>query len=145
MAKGFAVPVRTNKRGGAQLIQGTPYTEQCIRVGLTPNYSRNPFQTGGGVEVGISEQIVFSVNAASVMVRARREVTRFFARLREAEIARLAPEDGLVMENAGEELIARVKYVDLEADREGEVESNLKDALQSSPRVNYSGAMGGEA
>jgi len=144
MAKGFAVPVRTNKRGGAQLIQGTPYTEQTIRVGLTPNHSRNPFQTGGGVEVGISEQITFSVNASSVMARARREVTRFFARLREAEIARIAPE-GLKLENAAEELVARVKYVDLEADREGEVESNLKDALRSSPRLGASGTSpGGE-
>lgn len=144
MAKGFAVPVRTNKRGGAQLIKGTPYTEQTIRVGLTPNHSRNPFQTGGGVEVGISEQIVFSVNASSVLARARREVTRFFARLREAEIARIAPE-GLKLENAAEELVARIKYVDLEADREGEVESNLKDALRSSPRTGSSGtSTGGE-
>jgi hypothetical protein len=143
MSKGFAVPVRTNRRGGAQLIQGTPYTEQTIRVGLTPNYSTNPFQAGGGVEVGISEQIVFANNAVGVMARARREVSRFFARLREAEIARLAPEDGLQIKNVGEELIANVHYVDLESDRENEVESNMKDALQSSPRVNFSGSVSG--
>lgn len=144
MAKGFGIPMRTNRRGGAQLIQGTPYTDQVIRVGLTPNLSRNPFQAGGGVEVGISEKLVFAVNAPAAAARARREITRFFMRLREAEIARLAPEDGIRVAPEGEELIARVKYVDLEADAEGEVSSNLKDASRSGSRAGYSGASGGE-
>lgn len=144
MAKGFAIPIRSNRRGGAQLIQGTPYTEQSIRVGLTPNLSRNPFQAGGGVEVGISEKLIFAVNSPAAAARARREIIRFFARLREAEIARLAPEDGIRVGPEGEELIARVKYVDLEADQEGEVESNLKDASRSGPRVNYSGESAGK-
>lgn len=139
MSRGFAVPIRSNRRGGAETIQGTAYTEQVIRTGLTPNHSRNPFQTGGGVEVGISERLIFGVNAPAAGAQARREVSRFFARLREAEIARLAPEDGVRISHAGEELIARVKYVDLEADEEREVESNLKDTSRSGPRVNFSG------
>ena len=141
--KGFAIPIRTNRRGGAQLISGTPHTEQTIRVGLTPNHSRNPFQAGGGVEVGISERLVFDVNAPGAAARAQREVTRFFRRLREAEIARLAPEDGVKVSPEAEELVARVKYIDLEADKEGEVETNFKDASRSSPRVNSSGSTGG--
>jgi hypothetical protein len=131
--------MRTNARGGAQLIQGTPYTEQTIKVGLTSNVSRNPFQEGGGVDVGISEQLIFAVNAPAAGARARREVTRFFTRLRTADIAKLSSEDGIRITQEAEELVARVKYIDLEADEPGEVESNFKDALRSSPRVNYSG------
>jgi hypothetical protein len=62
MAKGMAIPIRTNGRGGAKLIAGSPHTRQTIRVGLTPNTSRNPFQAGNGVEVGVSESIVFANN-----------------------------------------------------------------------------------
>lgn len=134
MAKGFAIPIRTNRRGGAELLRGTPYTEQVIRVGLTPNTSRNPFQLGGGVDVGVSERTIFDNNSPAAAARARRDVERFFRRIREEAIARLAPEDGLRLEADGEELIAKIRYVDLDADREGELESNLVDANRSGPR-----------
>jgi hypothetical protein len=140
MAKGMALPVRANKKGGARLIEASPYARQVIMAGLTPNHSRNPFQAGGGVEVGISEKIVFSLNSAGSQAGARREINRFFARARAAEIAKLADgRYGLRFETEGEEIVARIKYVELEADKEGEVSTNLKDALRSSPSVNASG------
>lgn len=134
----MAVPVRPNRRGGAQLIDGTPYTEQVIRVGLQPNTSRNPFQAGGGVEVGISERIVFGINDISTQAQARSEIVRFFSRLREADLARLSTgNEGLTMKAEGEVLTATVRYVDLEADRENEIETNLKDALRSAPGITF--------
>lgn len=138
MPKGMAVPVRSNRRGGAQLIEGTPYTEQVIRVGLQPNTSRNPFQAGDGVEVGISERVIFSVNDVSAQAQARSEIVRFFARLREADLARLSSgSEGLSMQSDGETLSVTVRYVDLEADRENEIETNLKDAQRTSPSIAY--------
>jgi hypothetical protein len=139
MSKGLAIPIRTNRRGGAQTIAGTPYTDQVVRVGLTPNLSRNPFQAGGGVEVGISERLIFATNSPGSAAKARREISRFFARLREAEIARLSPDNGISFESVGEELLAHVLYVDMEADEPREIDSNLRDALRSAPRVNSGG------
>jgi len=134
MARGFAVPVRVNRRGGAVLIQGTPYTDQTIRTGLTPNLSQNPFLRGDGVDVGVSERTIFKVNSSAAASTARRDVTRFFRRIRAAGIARLDPERGIETRAEGEELIANVRYVDLEADEEREFEGNLVDSNRTSPR-----------
>lgn len=141
MAKGMAIPVRVNRRGGAATIEGTPYVEQTISVGLTPNLSRNPFQAGGGVELGISERFVFANDTPGTRAGARLQIVRAFARWRAEEIAKLAPgNEGLSFEDGNDgELVANVRYVDLEADAEGEVRTNLKDALRSGPSVNYSG------
>jgi hypothetical protein len=140
MARGFSLPVQVNRRGGAKLLEGTPYTEQVIRVGLTPNYSDNPFQAGGGVEVGISERYVFATSDPVRVAAARRDVQRFFARLRAAEIAKLGPgAEGFRAEFVDEELVCHVGWIDLEADAEGGLASNLKDALRAEPRVNASG------
>lgn len=140
MARGLALPIATTRRGGAATLEGTPYLEQTIRSGLTPNYSRNPFQRGGGVVVGVSEKVVFGVPGPGRAAAARREITRFFSRLRARDLAKLGPgSEGLRVEFVGEELIATLTYVDLEADAEGELSTNLKDALRSEPRVNSSG------
>jgi hypothetical protein len=138
MAKGMAVPIRTNRRGGAALREGSTYTKQTIAVGLTPNVSANPFQPGDGVDLGISERFVFALNGPGAQAGARRQIARFFVRARAAEIAKLAAgSDGIRFSVAEGELIARVRYVELEADREGELSTNLKDGLQSAPRVNF--------
>lgn len=141
MAKGMALPVRVNKRGGAVLKEGTPYTEQVISAGLTPNISKNPFQAGGGVEIGISERFIFANNTPGTQAGARRQIVRFFTRIRAQGIARLAPgRDGLSFRReTGEEMVADVNYIDLEADQEKHLVTNLKDALQSEPKVNSSG------
>ena len=134
MARGFAVPVRTNRRGGAALVQGTPYTDQTIRTGLTPNLSRNPFLRGDGVDVGVSERTIFKNNTPATASTARRDITRFFRRVRQAGIARLDPENGITVRAEAEELVADVLYVDLEADEEREFTGNLKDANRTGSR-----------
>jgi len=138
--KGMVRPVRVTKKGGAATTEGTDYTEQTIAAGLTPNVSKNPFQAGQGVEIGISERFVFANNAPGAQAGARRQINQFFKRLRLAGIARLAPgRDGLRFNDEGAELVARLKYIDLEADKEGELVTNLKDALRTAPSVNSSG------
>lgn len=137
MQKGMSVPIRTNKRGGAELTSGTAYTEQVIEVGLNPNYSMNPFQAGGGIEVGISEKVIFANNTPSTFSRARREVTNLFKRYREADLAKLASDNAISLNNAGEELEVTVRYLDLEADDEIKEFKNVPGALTSEPRVNY--------
>jgi hypothetical protein len=134
MARGFAVPVRVNRRGGALLIQGTPYTDQIVRTGLTPNLSRNPFLRGDGVDVGVSERTIFKVNSPAAVSAARRDVTRFFRRVRAAGIARLDPEGGIEARSEAEELIVNVRYIDVEADDEREFEGNLKDSNRTGDR-----------
>lgn len=138
MARGIAVPIRTNRRGGATLREGSIYVRQVILTGLRPNHSTNPFQRGGGIDVGISERIVFANNTPGTQAAARREIVRFFARARSEEIAKLASgREGVRFEtNESGELTARVKYIELEADREGELTTNLKDALRSGPKAN---------
>jgi hypothetical protein len=138
MAKGMTVPVRTNHRGGAATREGSSYTRQAILIGLTPNLSSNPFQAGDGVEVGISERVVFGNNTPATQSLARKQITNFFIRARAAEIAKLAPgRDGVrfVTEESGE-LTARVRYVELEADRESELSTNLKDGLRTGAQAN---------
>lgn len=131
MARGMALPVRTNRRGGAFLVEGTPYLEQTIRSGLTPNHNRNPFQAGGGIEIGLSERVIFAPLAPGARNLARRGITRFFARLRADDLARLSPgSEGLKFSDVDGELVANVRYVDLEADREDEVQSNMRSALR---------------
>jgi hypothetical protein len=134
MAKGMEIPVRVNGRGGARIIAASPYTRQVILNGLTPNTSRNPFQAGLGVEVGVSEAPVFKVNGPGAKAAARRDIVRFFARIRNDDIAKLASADeGLSFTQQEAELVAKIRYIELESDREGEVESNLKDAFRSAP------------
>ena len=134
MAKGMAIPVRHNGRGGARVLSGSPLTKQIVSVGLTPNTSNNPFQEGGGVDVGVSESMIFDVNGPSAKAKARRDVVRFFARIRVEDVAKLATGDeGLSFEVRGEELIANVRYIELESDRPDQVNSNMTDAFRSSP------------
>jgi hypothetical protein len=140
MAKGMKLPVKVNKKGGATLIDATPYTDQTVRAALTPNISKNPFQAGGGIEIGISERFIFAINSPGAQAGARRQITNVFKRLRAQEIAKLASgRDGLKFTADGPELIAEINYVELEADQERHLSSNLKDALQSEPKVNSSG------
>ena len=137
MAKGMAIPVRTNRRGGATLRAGSPYARQTIAVGLTPNISRNPFQAGDGVEVGISERFVFALNSPGAQAGARRQIVQFFVRARAGEIARLAAgRDGISFSSEGAEMTARIKNIELEADKERDLVTNLKDGLQSGPKAN---------
>ena len=136
MARGMSIPVRSNRRGGAATREGSPYTRQTVLVGLTPNLSTNPFQPGDGVDVGISERFVFAINSPGAQSGARRQISRFFVRARAAEIAKLAAgRDGVRFEVESGELVARVKYVELEADRESELSTNLKDGLRSSSKA----------
>lgn len=136
MAKGMAIPVRTNRRGGASLREGSPYVRQTIRAGLTPNISKNPFQAGDGVEIGISERVVFDLNAPGARSEGRRQIRSFFVRARAAEIARLsAGREGISFVTLEGELVARVRYIELEADREDDLSTNLKDGLRTAPRA----------
>ena len=135
MPKGIAVPVKANRQGRVRTIQGTPYLDQVVRLGLTPNTSSNPFQAGDGVEVGISERIVFMTNDVEAQAFVRRQVVNLFKRLREKELAKLAPgKEGIVFTKDGEELICEVNYVDLEAERAARVEINVRNALRSQAR-----------
>jgi len=130
MARGMAIPVRTNRRGGAFLIEASRYLRQVVFYGLTPNLNMNPFQAGGGVEIGISERVIFSNLTPVARSLARRGIGRFFARLRAEDIARLVPgAEGLSFEDADGELIANVRYLDLEADEENVVRTNMIGAL----------------
>lgn len=133
MARGMKLPVTTNRRGGAELIQGSDYLAQTVRAGLTPNTSRNPFQPGGGVAVGVPEDVVLAVNDAKAASRVRQAVKRFFARLRRDELAKLVPGgSGISFRRpyGSGDLTADVRYVDLEADEEAEVATNLIDATK---------------
>lgn len=133
MARGMVLPVRSNKRGGADLIEGSPYLAQVISAGLTPNTSRNPFQAGSGIEVGIPEDVVFAVSGAQTVARVRRAISRFFVRLRRDELARLIPgAEGISFERdqGTGDLYANVRYLDLEADEVNVVKSNMRDAMQ---------------
>lgn len=133
MARGLKLPIQTNRKGGAELIQGSPYLAQVVRAGLTPNTSRNPFQAGGGIAIGIPEDVVFAVNDAKTMSRVRKAIKRFFSRLRRDELARLRQgAEGVSFrrpEGTGN-LEADVRYIDLEADEPGEVQTNFRDALR---------------
>lgn len=138
MAKGLAIPLKPNRRGGAKTLQGSPYLDQVVRSGLQPNTSRNPFQQGDGVDVGISELVVFRVNDNNAEAFFSNQVNKFFRRLREAELAQLLPgQEGLsfTRESDTGELTATIRYLDLEADRESEVEINVMNALRGSPYV----------
>lgn len=137
MARGLAIPVRTNRRGGAATREGSPYVRQTILTGLRPNLSTNPFQAGDGVTLGISERIVFGNETPATRSLARSQVVAFFVRARAAEIAKLAPgRDGVrfSVEESGE-LTARIRYVELEADREAELSTNLKDGLRTGAKA----------
>lgn len=135
MPRGIAIPVTANRQGRVRTIQGTPYLDQVVRTGLTPNTSQNPFQAGDGVEVGISERVVFMVNDVEAEAFVRRQVVNLFKRLREKELAKLAPgKEGIRFSKDGEDLICEVNYVDLEAERSSRVEINVSNALRSQAR-----------
>ncbi len=133
MAQGLALPVRTNRRGQARLIAGSDHLAQLILEGMTPCTSRNPFQRGGGVEIGISEAVVFGLNNVLSEAQARRGINRLFRRLRDSGLARLLAGGGVKFDRSGGDLEADVSYFDLEADDEKTVSANLSTGLRSAP------------
>lgn len=133
--RGMQIPVQVGKNGGARLVAGSPYTHQIVMAGLTPNLSQNPFQTGDGVEVGISGRIVFMVNDAAAAGMARSQIVQLFKRLRAAGLAKLVGTNGIQVEHRGEELVASVRYVDLEADAEGAADVTLKGPTRGTNSV----------
>jgi hypothetical protein len=133
MGVGIMLPVQVDRRGTAKTKKGGEYLRQIIFSGLTPNYSRNPFQTGGGVVLGISERIIFANNIESSQMIAKREISNFFQRLKNDGLARLIPGSrGIEMVASGADLEATVRYIDLEGDREQTAEIDIKNSLTTS-------------
>lgn len=135
MSRGMAIPVRTNRRGRAELIEGSAYLKQVISIGLTAATSRNPFERGNGVDIGLDEAVVFGTNDAVAEALARGGIVRFFSRLRSAGLARLVPGEGIRFSRTpGEgDLLVEVNYFDLEADDEETVIANLSQGLRAAP------------
>lgn len=129
MAKqGLSLPVRANPKGGVELARGTPYLEQSIAAAFCPNLSNNPFQLGGGEDIGLSEDIIFSQMSHYATGLARRDITRVMTRFRDAGLARLVngSEGMTFLRDVPGQMEVIVKYVDIEADKESEFRTNLK-------------------
>lgn len=109
MATGLTLPIAV-VNGRVLRSSGTDQLHKVIMLGLAENDSDNPFQ-----DIGFNHG-VFDVNDPSQAARYTNRIARLFARLEAEGRARLMP-GYPKFESVGEELIATIKYIDLETDK----------------------------
>jgi hypothetical protein len=116
MAGGLALPVAV-QQGRAAIVQGEAQLKKVIFLALMPCPSANPFQ-----DLGLEPDLVFSINDEATEALVNRRIDDAFRRFEAEGRARLA--DGypqFSIDSATQELIADIKYVNLETTSEEEL------------------------
>lgn len=71
MAKGFGMPVRADKSGGAALEDDPRHLATVLKLALSPGDDDNPFQS-----LGLDERIIFAVNDPAARGLAKNSIER---------------------------------------------------------------------
>ena len=112
MATGMALPPRA-RNGALALESDEDQLSKIILIRHADNESRNPYEDARGLEAR-----VFRVASRALKALLRRRSEAHFRELEQRERASL---QSLDIEEQGAELELRIRYVDLERDREREL------------------------
>jgi len=135
MAKGLKLPIQVTPQGRTALLEGDEQLRKIIALNLSWLENGNPFQQWRGVthnEPGIDPAIVFSVNSTFLSNKVARNIKSLFHRFQAAGRASLV--EGypkMTRDSANQELIADIKYINLETDKVDEFSHRF--TLRSQP------------
>lgn len=128
MATGLAIPVGVGPHGGAALSDGEENDKKIILLALGSDDSEHAWQQN----VGLGDEIVFSLGDASVRSLVTRRLIAIFDRFRLQQRFILRPETIRWVEKpATQELELYFKYVSIETDEE----KNFRHSFRASGGV----------
>lgn len=119
MAKGMALPIDVNPRGGAQIIEGDDYISSLVATGLSDCSDDNPFN-----DLGLGLEQVFSLAEHATTAKARYRIDLVFAELESKDLARL--ESVKFFDSTDGELSVTVAWINLEANERQEFTTSLQ-------------------
>lgn len=121
MSQGLDLPLGADQ-GRARLARGEDQLKKIITLALSDGDSENPFQ-----DLGIGNGNVFDVNDQDLQARLRQRIVAVFRRFSTERRAALAPGSPTFRRGGadGEELIASIKYVNMETTDSDELEIPL--------------------
>jgi len=111
MAKGLAIPVGVDQRGGAALVEGDDHSEAIMLLALNDDDNEHAWQQ----DIGIGVDMIFDNKSMGLRARIMARVNSIFRRFEALELYKLVQDSVAWSEEEGE-LILDFKYVNLESD-----------------------------
>jgi len=115
MPKGLTLPLGVDRYGRAKTLSGTEQLEKLLRTGLSFCTSNNPFQS----DLGLDPTLIFDITSPEAEGAALDAIKAVFKIFRIQGRAELSPP--IEFERGDGKLIAHIKYIDLEAEKESEL------------------------
>lgn len=123
MSQGTQTPWKADSLGRVVLVENDDYIRDIIGIALGSGDSENPFQ-----DIGLGEEIIFSVNDFVTEATVRRRVEDIFRDLETNGLARLVKPNGVTFPGTDVEgeMFVVIKFINLETDRVDEVAFRLQ-------------------
>ena len=109
------------KDGRLKMLSGDDYIKQLVMIALQDGDSENPFQ-----DLGLSEFMIFDINAEAVEGEIRHRVQNSFDALKRSQLAKLTRgAQSIRFETEGADKFMYIDYTDLETGERTELEVPL--------------------
>lgn len=119
MAKGFAVPIRPNQQGGAEIVEGAEQLRQILLLALAESDDDNPFQV-----VGLTPDMIFDINDPSAHNRIKQRVRGIISKFSDRLILKPGT-DIRVYQNVEGEINCEFDYYDIENNDTGTIKTQV--------------------
>lgn len=117
MAKGLAIPMRANPRGGFATVEGEANDQKIIHTALSDDDNENAFQQ----DIGLGQFMIFNVMDPGVRARIYQRLEQIFGRFQAlARYKLLRSSIEWTEDSVEQELTLQFRYVNLETDEEVE-------------------------
>lgn len=122
MPVSVAVPILATHQGGFSTVDGDEWLLQLIMSSVSGNESDNPWNL---IDIDPGEDMIFSINDASRAGVTEQNIRDLFDRLETQNFARLISITVQPSSTKPEELLAFIRYLNIESDSEVEVDVPL--------------------
>ena len=117
MAKGLKIPVRANKRGGVETVEGDDQAQQIVSTGLGDGDSDNAFEQDLD-DLGMGSGMIFDASDPSFRARVLRRLFAIFKRWEAEERFKLVRDSIEWSEDEGKgDTFLDFRYINLESDK----------------------------
>lgn len=127
MAKGLALPVGVNSRGGSRTTEGDDQAKKVIAVALDEDDNDNPFQQNDG----LGSSMIFSINDPSVRAKIMNRLVKAFSEFEKLDLYKLVVESVKWQEDVeNQELGLKFNWINLETDEVKDFEKRFSGGKQ---------------